>query len=216
MSGLDQKSGHISEALNHPTIIIKNKHNMKKIICLAVAILACLSIDAQNQRRSVYLELAGASNGVGLSYDARFKEGSPWGYRAGLGWAYASESSLFFDSQSMRYYSSMLEVNYLLGKRKSKLEIGLGTSLGFVNRHYNEAEIINSVQTPDAWIIESVSVPKKENIFAYFFYTNIGYRHQAKSGFQWRIGISPSFTFGGKNAVDKPALYPYFSLGYAF
>ena len=162
------------------------------------------------------MELGGASNGVGLSYDARFKEGSPWGYRAGLGWAYTSESSLFFDSQSIRYYSSMLEVNYLLGKRKSKLEIGLGTSLGFANRHYNEIKITKIEQTPDGGIIESMSIPKKDNIFSYFFYANVGYRHQSKNGLQWRIGISPSFNFGGKNAVDKPALYPYFSLGYAF
>ncbi|MBD5278604.1 MAG: hypothetical protein HDS32_05145, partial [Bacteroides sp.] len=34
--------------------------------------------------RSIYAELFGASNLIGISYDSRIKPGSPFGYRGGI------------------------------------------------------------------------------------------------------------------------------------
>ncbi|MBO7577082.1 MAG: hypothetical protein J6T03_06415, partial [Bacteroidales bacterium] len=51
--------------------------------------------------------------------------------------------------------------------------------------------------------------------WGYYFFGNIGYRYQPSHGFQFRVGISPSFNFGGDHAVSKN-LAPYISFGFVF
>ena len=67
--------------------------------------------EEQSRDKSVYLELLGPSMMVGINYDARFKEGSPWGYRTGLGFGYSESNWFFGDATSTRVYSIPLEVN---------------------------------------------------------------------------------------------------------
>lgn len=40
--------------------------------------------------KSIYLELLGASNMIGVSYDTRIKPGSVFGYRAGISYFYGT------------------------------------------------------------------------------------------------------------------------------
>lgn len=40
--------------------------------------------------KSIYLELLGASNMIGVSYDTRIKPGSAFGYRAGISYFYGT------------------------------------------------------------------------------------------------------------------------------
>lgn len=98
----------------------------------------------EKRYRSIYVELLGASNLVGISYDARIKESSSWGYRLGISY-FLSTNSVFNNSHSNYGVFFPLEMNYLMGKKKRKLELGVGTSLGLYSEkgpsiEYNEVQ----------------------------------------------------------------------------
>lgn len=196
---------------------------MKKSMILALLMAISTGAWAQQEAprsKSVYLELAGPSNGIGISYDARFKPLSPWGYRVGLSWTYSKHSGIFASSSSLRGYSAPIEVNYLVGKRKHHLEIGVGANLGIYNEHYTVYSITGEHQTTtEAGTVttyETKRTEMKHNTFGYFVYGNIGYRYQTTKGFQLRAGISPSFNFGDSHGVNKGWFFPYISFGKAF
>lgn len=160
---------------------------------------AAQEVDETIPRQSVFLEIGGASNGIGLNYEQRLKN-PKWGWRVGASWGFAKSSSSFFDSSSSEYaYSGSLGMNYLAGKRRSKLELGGGVSMGI---HHCSSEFLGESD--------------KENIFAYYFYGSVGWRYQARSGFQFRAGLSPVFSFGGKHGLDSRLFWPYLSVGWAF
>lgn len=194
---------------------------MKKIFVI-ITLVAMMIQNAQAQQtsehpnRSVYLELLGASNMVGINYDARFKPNSPWGYRIGLGVTYSKQYSMFSSSNSLHGTDIPLEFNYLLGKKRSKLDLGLGLNLGYYTEKY------------DTWntkqIGEENGIPHyeseyagedKHSLWGYYFFGNIGYRYQPSHGFQFRTGFNPSFNLGGKHSVTK-SIFPYISFGYVF
>lgn len=170
------------------------------------------------QQRSIYLELFGASNTIGISYDARIKRNSPWGYRVGVGYAYSSSSSFLFDnSSSTRGVSLPLEVNYLLGKKRNMLELGVGTNLGFYRANYSYREFSYEQEDDLVILVPKEMVEVSEDSFGYYLYATLGYRFQAKNGFQFRMGVSPSFNFADSHGIERaPKLYPYLSLGYSF
>ena len=188
-------------------------------LSLALALMALttnVSAQEQSERtKSVYLELGGASNGIGVNYDARFKEGSPWGYRVGLGWGYGKVSSLFANSESVRAYSVPMGVNYFLGGKRNHLEMGLGVNIGLYNRHYYEYHLTPSPENPK--IAEINAVQKKDNVVAGFGFANIGYRHVAKRGFQFRVGVTGGIgIINAEKSNNKFSLMPYISFGKAF
>lgn len=170
----------------------------------------------ESTQKSLYAELLGASNLIGVNYDSRFKPNSPWGYRVGLGYTYSKNYNMFSGSNSLKGVDVPLEANYLLGKKRSKLELGLGLNLGYYTEKY------------DVWTLKKVSeedgIPyytteyageDSHSTWGYYFFGNIGYRYQPSHGFQFRAGISPSFNLGGKHAVTK-SIFPYISFGYVF
>lgn len=189
----------------------------KKAILLAVLVISIpLNAFAQEKKsqkekrdRNIYVELLGASNLVGISYDARIKKTSNWGYRLGISY-FRSIGSSFYDSSNSCGVLFPLEVNYLMGKKKSKLELGVGANLGSYSEKrtfmvYNEAQ--NTLED------RSIS----QSTFGYYFFSNIGYRYQSTKGFLFRVGISPSFSFKGKHALEKkPFILPYIGFGYSF
>lgn len=148
--------------------------------------------------QSVMLELGGMSNGIGLNYEYRLPKHPEWGLRAGLSWGYSNESVLSFYSGSERSYTVPLGVNYLLGKRRSKLEIGTGVNLGIYNTHAKLGD-----------------QSAKENNFAYYCFAGAGYRYQGRNGFQFRTGLGPVFNLGGKHTTET-GMYVYLSFGWAF
>ena len=185
------------------------------IVFLAASQTAMAQQDESTQK-SLYAELLGASNLIGVNYDSRFKPNSPWGYRVGLGYTYSKNYNMFSGSNSLKGVDVPLEANYLLGKKRSKLELGLGLNLGYYTEKY------------DVWtlkkVLEEDGIPyytteyageDSHSTWGYYCFGNIGYRYQPSHGFQFRAGISPSFNLGGKHAISK-SVFPYISFGYVF
>lgn len=184
---------------------------MKRIfIFSAVLIASCCCALAQNRSKSVYLEIMGPSNMVGVSYDARIRHDSNLGYRVGV--AYSSLKILDVnDDDDQRFVSVPLGLNYLVGNSCHQLEIGLGACPGLYHRAYD------TVKYNEGTVAEPAKVHESENLFGCIAYATIGYRYTSKKGLQLRCGFSPAFDFGNKYADNKiTPLYPYLSVGYAF
>ena len=145
-------------------------------------------------------------------YDSRFKGNSGWGYRVGIGYGYGDNSSWI--DQKISGVGVPLELNYLLGEKKSKLEVGFGASLGMY--HIKETSWFYSQPVPPETEGIAERYESKENRFGYFLFGNIGYRYQRTNGFMFRVGLSPSFNFGDKHGLSKSAFYPYIGLGWSF
>ena len=185
------------------------------IVFLAASQTAMAQQDESTQK-SLYAELLGASNLIGVNYDSRFKPNSPWGYRVGLGYTYSKNYNMFSGSNSLKGVDVPLEANYLLGKKRSKLELGFGLNLGYYTEKYNVYTVKNRAEEGEIpYYVEEYAGEEKHCTWGYFFFGNIGYRYQPSHGFQFRAGISPSFNLGGKHAVSK-SIFPYISFGYVF
>ena len=101
---------------------------MRKIVLSLFALCCFSAVMAQQKTRSLSVELLGAQNIAGINYDSRFNGNSGLGYRVGIGYGYGDNSGLF--DQKIDGVGVPLELNYLLGKKNSKLELGFGLSLG--------------------------------------------------------------------------------------
>lgn len=165
---------------------------------------------AQNKVSSVSLELLGAQNTVGINYDSRFKGNSGLGYRVGIGFGYGDNSSLL--DQNIKGVGVPIELNYLLGKKNHKLEIGIGASLGVY--HVKETTWYYYQPVPPETEGHDEPYTSTSNRFGYFMFGDIGYRYQRDNGFMFRVGISPSFNFGDQYGLNKSAFYPYIGFGW--
>ena len=188
---------------------------MKKILVALNLLALSASMGAQNKTRSVSVELLGAQNMVGVNYDNRLKGNSGLGYRVGLGFGYGDNSYLF--DQNIKGVGVPMELNYLLGKKSHKLEVGFGASLGIYHvkettwYYYNDYQpALPGTEGNDE------KYTSTSNRFGYFMFGDIGYRYQRDNGFMFRVGISPSFNFGDKYGLKKSAFYPYIGLGWSF
>lgn len=168
-----------------------------RIILITILLFAATSLFAQKTRH-ISVEILGAQNTVGINYDSRFKGTYGLGYRVGIGYGYGRNSGWF--DESIKGVGVPLELNYLLGKKNSKLELGFGASLG-----------IYRVKVSESYYYTSSGCQ-----FGYFLFGDIGYRYERAGGFMFRIGVSPSFNFGDKHGVTKSVFYPYLGLGWSF
>lgn len=101
---------------------------MRRIIVFGAILFVTISVMAQKRVQSLSVELLGAQNMAGINYDSRLKGNSGFGYRVGIGFGYGDNSGLF--DQDIKGAGVPIELNYLLGKKNHKLELGLGVSLG--------------------------------------------------------------------------------------
>ena len=194
----------------------KMKKNVFLIITVLVAGLLTASSTYGQNGRTLYLELFGASNGLGVNYDARFdRDGSTgWGWRTGLGFGYRySSTGLAYDfseksgtqvgetteitishiyNQSFRA-SVPLEINYLLGSGPSKLDLGAGGL--FCADLYTAAD-----------------GAKPHLAFGVSPYLSAGYRLVTEKRFVFRAGFMSPFTF----RTREFPFWPYISFGRAF
>lgn len=191
---------------------IISKIARKTLILLVVFLCTFNNSIAQKNIHSFSIEAFGAQNTIGVNYDARIRGDYGLGYRVGVGYGYADNSGLF--DQKINGMGIPLELNYLLGKKNSKLEVGFGTSLGF----YNIKETIWRYCQPVPPKTEGRSEQYTSSYtrFGYFMFGNIGYRYQREHGFIFRIGITPSFNFRDKYGLKRTVFYPYIGLGKSF
>ena len=188
---------------------------MKNLVTLLISLCLGLCATAQTTtdslaERSLSLELQGVHNLVGINYDSRFKGNDGLGYRVGLGYAYGySDFTFIVDaSDKIQGVAVPLEINYLLGKRNSKLELGAGISLGYYWERY-------AITYPAPGKAGSTGrIQGHENRFGYFTFGNIGYRLQTKRGFQLRVGWAPSINFKDKHCLHRGLWASYISFGW--
>ena len=184
---------------------------MRNFLYHFAAFLMAFAAQAQEKVRSVSLEVFGAQNTVGINYDSRFKGNDGWGWRVGLGFGYGDNSG--FIDQNIKGVGVPLEVNYLLGKKSSKLELGFGANFGF---YHVKEKTGYYIPLGDGSGDKTEYYKSSDNRFGYLMFGNIGYRYQRVSGFMFRVGITPSFNFGDKNGLKKSAACPYIGLGWSF
>lgn len=169
-------------------------------LCLSVSV---ISAQGQVRNKTIYSELLGASQGIGISYDARFNNHASdgFGFRTGLGFGYSYSQFLAFNlsDDKVEYYDQMfrfgvpVEINYLLGKGKSKLETGAGAVLCL-----------------DRYTSKTGAEP--DNSFGVAPYLSIGYRLVTRNGFLFRAGVLPNYNI----TEGKLGFYPYLAFGKAF
>ena len=194
----------------------------KKLLTLLLAMCLMGGFVAQAQEvpeRSLSLELFGAQNTVGINYDSRFKGNYGLGYRVGVGYGYSETSTIASSSYALQGIAVPIEINYLFGKDRHKLELGLGTSLGY---YYEKCHVLTTVGPapgdvsggPPYFGYADYYKKVTHNSFGYFVFGNIGYRLQTNRGFLFRAGFTPSFNFGDQYGIHRKWYYPYVSFGW--
>ena len=198
---------------------------MKKITFIAIALmLSVLNMNAQTPSdslnkpvKNLSVELMGPSNMLGIHFDSRFKANKGFGYSVGLAWAYLSSENFINDINHFNIVSFVPRLNYLIGRKNKKLELGLGTNLGVVFGR-NEYDAYKIEQQPDHsyQLVFDKHVKENRSFAFYYLFTNIGYRRQAPHGFMFRVGISTMFGFGGDHSIKNIYLSPYLGFGKSF
>ena len=194
----------------------------KKLMTLLLAMCLMGGFVAQAQdapERSLSLELFGAQNTVGINYDSRFKGKHGLGYRVGVGYGYSETSTIASSSYALQGIAVPIEINYLFGQGRHKLELGFGTSLGY---YYEKCHVWTSVGPapgdvsggPPYFGYSYYYKKVTHNSFGYFVFGNIGYRLQTNRGFLFRAGFTPSFNFGDQYGIHRKWYYPYVSFGW--
>lgn len=173
---------------------------MRKYVMILGFVLFAMSLSAQT-RKAIYGELLGGSNGIGISFDSRFKPAGKWGYRVGVGYAFGRSRNSFFDiSTSFDGICIPLELNYLTGTRNHHFEVGGGVNVG---EYWSKYRMGNESVSSSTW--------------GYYYYGNIGYRYQRPKGFFFRGGISLGADFGDKHGlIGGVTLTPYLGFGLSF
>lgn len=132
--------------------------------------------------------------GLCASFETRFKN-PKWGYRIGLTYSYAQTIDMFFDNTNNLYaWNFPMDVNYLIGTQETAFEVGLGQNImRYKEDSYELYEYIDENNIP-----QSGTKHHYEIGIGHYLYTNIGFRSTLGKNILYRIGLSPSFSFGGK------------------
>ena len=198
---------HILQSrLLHKAIYDMNKK--KKLIMLLAMLIFSVSHAQDATERSVSVEALGVHNIVGINFDSRFKGNLGFGFRVGVGYAQGKEEHIYFSPSGTKTQGVAfpLEINYLLGKKEQKLELGLGTSLGYYGERMEFPEIGGHQ-----------SMPVVEKKFGYFVFGIIGYRLQLSNRLMIRTGWAPSVNFddGGCHYLHRRLITSlYVSVGW--
>jgi hypothetical protein len=134
-----------------------------------------------------FLELLGAGGLYSVNYDMRTAKGrrDGWGFRVGyerILTTYTDSTPTSFAQNRILFTAVPIVLNYLYGKKKGFLELGVGaTYFNFIGEQTGLASV------------ESYKVETFKDSFGSIIGTfNIGYRHVPyKSGFMYRVAFTP-------------------------
>lgn len=140
-------------------------------------------------KKAVFMEMGGNGYGFSINYDLRVKkvQNNGLGLRTGIGIGKNYDAISIEDSH--QFIAIPLNINYIIGKRRSGLETGLG-------------------------ITPNIALDKMESnsTLKLGAFLNINYRYQPlKEGFVFRMGNTPYYS---KRKFE--IYYPTISLGYGF
>lgn len=165
-----------------------------------------------NRNTIVFLEMNGAGLNYSINLDTRFKSGIQDGLGCRIGFGFDSYKYDLFDLETLttqeinlaKEYALPIEVNYIYGKYRNGIEIGIGLSviyMDFLEDDYDFA--IGSF-----YLVEFTREQNKQ----VFGFLNIGYRFQALSnGLILKANWTPLFN---KNGIF--ANYSGIAIGYKF
>lgn len=182
----------------------------KSILLLAAMVLSTVVGWAQNGR-TWSLNLGAQREGIGLNYEIRLKN-PQWGYQVGMAYGFGrSSESLFGTSSHLNVYSVPMNVNYLVGQKKSALEVGVGQTLLYFKNEYDYVSLTFVGQGQATGEVQHAT----DKGMGYYMFSNIGYRYTGNGGFQFRIGLTPTYSWGG-NVEKGMTLGMYITLGKSF
>ena len=144
-------------------------------------------IDSTRRAQNIYLELGAVGLFVSVNYDTRFsQQRDGLGARLGIGYPPATHDPIF---------SIPFQLNYLIGKKSSFLELGAGATLLSTIGNYQRSFFGNYYYAGRTIIIPT---------------TTIGYRHQpVKRGINYGVSFNP-LLWDGRTVI------PYFGLGVGY
>lgn len=150
----------------------------------------------------------GASDVIGVNYDQRFRAGSRWGFRAGLGYGFFSDTG-FFGITAEHSISIPVAINGIFGKKRHFFEAGLGYApiIGF-----DKSCIYSPYNSSNG--MEWTYYEKTETRYMSKIFIDLGYRYQRANGFMLRAGLSPCIVGDFPWCILR--FVPYVSLGYTF
>lgn len=166
--------------------------------------------------KSLFLEILGASNGIGANYEQRFKNNPALRYRIGVGVGYSSSSSPFFGTRvSETAFSVPVGITYLRAKKVHALELGAGANIGY---YCEKSRSLSSIPvSPNSQDKEVREVKTSANNIDAFIFGNIGYRYTSAKGFQFRAGITQGLMMtNSRGGFGEYIFSPYISFGKSF
>jgi len=170
-----------------------------KLLIACILIGMSLNLAAQERaiptfdtyHKNIYVGLLGSNLLIGANYDMRLKKGrmDGIGFRAGVGGMNLSGTDDFGEEVKLGVLTLPLEVNYVVGKRRSGFVAGIGALPMFVD--------VEGRGTTDGY--EYIDVDNSG--FGVAGFLDLGYRLQPlKNGFMMQINWNPIFSSEGFSA----------------
>jgi hypothetical protein len=215
------------------------RKNMKRtvtVLALLMSLALAMPLSAKTAdstyvmpQHSAFVEVGGVTGLVGLNYDMRLRKGSHWGFRVGASYAYDSEYNISSTDTYEHFIGFHTEINYLIGGRRNHLELGLGNKLWMIKykldgSYYTPSYSESYASASDNSGEQSANVSYRKTWVRDFVYLNVGYRHEALHGFQFRCGVTPmihvtnDWLWADGSTCNKGSFLfaPYASFGWAF
>jgi len=148
-------------------------------------------------RNSIYVELLGHGVFYSVNYDYRVSNKVSLSAGASI-WSIKSMDILIFQINGIKFRSFPLMVNYLIGNRSSRFELGAGIMPAYISSEGGSVfYLMKSTDSNHTTIFPVIA--------------NVGYRYQPEDGgFIFRAGITPAFRAGASSVQFG------LSIGYGF
>jgi hypothetical protein len=215
------------------------RKNMKRtvtVLALLMSLALAMPLSAKTAdstyvmpQHSAFVEVGGVTGLVGLNYDMRLRKGSHWGFRVGASYAYDSEYNISSTDTYEHFIGFHTEINYLIGGRRNHLELGLGNKLWMIKyklngNYYAPSYSETYASSSDDGSEQPANISYRKTWVRDMIYLNIGYRHEALHGFQFRCGVTPmihvtnDWLWADGSTCNKGSFLfaPYASFGWAF